>query len=63
MAEAHMSHDEVCTLFYTSTKIVKCLQKSVLLTSCQFFAKLGELFDHRKGSDHGSVYLSQKRRT
>ncbi|EKJ69478.1 hypothetical protein NXS19_013293 [Fusarium pseudograminearum] len=27
----------------------------------EFFAKLGELFDHRKGSDHGSIYLSQKR--
>ncbi|KAM0298361.1 hypothetical protein HYE67_006319 [Fusarium culmorum] len=29
----------------------------------EFFAKLGELFDHRKGSDHGSIYLSQKRLT
>ncbi|KAL6923790.1 hypothetical protein ACHAP8_001171 [Fusarium lateritium] len=29
----------------------------------EFFAKLGELFNHRKGSDHGSVYLSQKRLT
>jgi signal recognition particle subunit SRP14 len=23
---------------------------------------LGELFNHRKGSDHGAIYLSQKRR-
>jgi hypothetical protein len=51
------------SFLYASTKIVKCLQKSVLLTPCQFFAKLGELFNDRKGSDHGSVYLSQKRRT
>ncbi|KPM40165.1 hypothetical protein AK830_g6386 [Neonectria ditissima] len=29
----------------------------------EFFAKLGELFDHRKGSDHGAIYLSQKRLT
>ncbi|KAG8666973.1 hypothetical protein FPOAC2_12114 [Fusarium poae] len=27
----------------------------------EFFAKLGELFSYRKGSDHGSIYLSQKR--
>ncbi|KAM5352126.1 hypothetical protein ACJ41O_004849 [Fusarium nematophilum] len=29
----------------------------------QFFAKLGELFNHRKGSDHGAIYLTQKRVT
>ncbi|KAI8670772.1 Signal recognition particle subunit SRP14 [Fusarium keratoplasticum] len=29
----------------------------------EFFAKLAELFDHRKGSDHGTVVLSQKRLT
>ncbi|KAM0551953.1 hypothetical protein ACHAPJ_008061 [Fusarium lateritium] len=29
----------------------------------EFFAKLGELFNHRKGSDHGAIYLSQKRLT
>ncbi|KAF4973799.1 hypothetical protein FZEAL_9218 [Fusarium zealandicum] len=29
----------------------------------EFFAKLGELFDHRKGSDHGAIYLAQKRLT
>ncbi|KAF7549798.1 hypothetical protein G7046_g8230 [Stylonectria norvegica] len=29
----------------------------------EFFAKLGELFNHRKGSDHGAIYLTQKRLT
>lgn len=29
----------------------------------EFFAKLGELFDHRKGKDHGAIYLVQKRVT
>ncbi|KAI5466515.1 signal recognition particle, SRP9/SRP14 subunit [Mariannaea sp. PMI_226] len=29
----------------------------------EFFAKLGELFDNRKGKDHGAIYLSQKRLT
>lgn len=28
----------------------------------QFFDKLGHLFNHRKGSDHGAIYLTQKRR-
>lgn len=28
----------------------------------QFFDKLGHLFNHRKGSDHGAIYLIQKRR-
>ncbi|KAH6890978.1 signal recognition particle, SRP9/SRP14 subunit [Thelonectria olida] len=27
----------------------------------EFFTKLGELFNDRKGSDHGAIYLSQKR--
>ncbi|KAH7154826.1 signal recognition particle, SRP9/SRP14 subunit [Dactylonectria estremocensis] len=27
----------------------------------EFFAKLGELFDYRKGKDHGAIYLVQKR--
>ncbi|KAF5022778.1 hypothetical protein F66182_5193 [Fusarium sp. NRRL 66182] len=27
----------------------------------EFFAKLGELFNHRKGSDHGAIYMTQKR--
>ncbi|CAM1503703.1 Fc.00g012940.m01.CDS01 [Cosmosporella sp. VM-42] len=29
----------------------------------EFFAKLGELFNDRKASDHGAIYLSQKRLT
>lgn len=29
----------------------------------QFFGRLAELFDHRKGKDHGAIYLVQKRCT
>ncbi|CAJ2508785.1 Uu.00g138110.m01.CDS01 [Anthostomella pinea] len=29
----------------------------------EFFAKLVELFDYRKGKDHGSIVLTQKRLT
>ncbi|KAM4057987.1 signal recognition particle 14kD protein [Hirsutella rhossiliensis] len=29
----------------------------------EFFDKLGELFHSRKGSDHGAIYLTQKRLT
>ncbi|KAI1452971.1 signal recognition particle 14kD protein [Annulohypoxylon moriforme] len=31
------------------------------LTNDEFFAKLTELFDKRKGKDHGSIVLVQKR--
>ncbi|KAI1087750.1 signal recognition particle 14kD protein [Rostrohypoxylon terebratum] len=31
------------------------------LTNDEFFAKLTELFDQRKGKDHGSIVLVQKR--
>ncbi|KAF3763748.1 hypothetical protein M406DRAFT_51523 [Cryphonectria parasitica EP155] len=31
------------------------------LSHDEFFNKLGELFTSRKGKDHGSVYLTQKR--
>ncbi|KFA61360.1 hypothetical protein S40285_05862 [Stachybotrys chlorohalonatus IBT 40285] len=37
--------------------------EDLLITCHQFFAKLTQLFDHRKGSDHGLIYLSQKRLT
>ncbi|KLU84566.1 hypothetical protein MAPG_03607 [Magnaporthiopsis poae ATCC 64411] len=33
------------------------------LTSDEFFVKLAELFESRKGQDHGAVYLTQKRLT
>ncbi|KJZ72375.1 hypothetical protein HIM_08178 [Hirsutella minnesotensis 3608] len=33
------------------------------LSQDEFFDKLGELFNHRKGSDHGAIYLTQKRLT
>ncbi|RCI11442.1 hypothetical protein L249_7473 [Ophiocordyceps polyrhachis-furcata BCC 54312] len=29
----------------------------------EFFIRLGELFNYRKGSDHGAIYLTQKRLT
>ncbi|RDA93423.1 hypothetical protein CP533_2010 [Ophiocordyceps camponoti-saundersi (nom. inval.)] len=32
-------------------------------TQAQFFVRLGELFNYRKGSDHGAIYLTQKRLT
>ncbi|KAI1165006.1 signal recognition particle, SRP9/SRP14 subunit [Nemania serpens] len=32
-----------------------------LLSNDEFFAKLVELFDSRKGKDHGSIVLTQKR--
>ncbi|KAI1193495.1 signal recognition particle 14kD protein [Nemania serpens] len=32
-----------------------------LLSNDEFFAKLAELFDSRKGKDHGSIVLTQKR--
>ncbi|EGX96567.1 Signal recognition particle, SRP9/SRP14 subunit [Cordyceps militaris CM01] len=32
------------------------------LSHDQFFEKLNELFGARKGSDHGAIYLTQKRR-
>ncbi|KAH8645615.1 signal recognition particle 14kD protein-domain-containing protein [Xylariales sp. PMI_506] len=31
------------------------------ITNDEFFVKLQELFDSRKGKDHGSVFLTQKR--
>ncbi|KAK7752111.1 hypothetical protein SLS62_005854 [Diatrype stigma] len=31
------------------------------LSNDEFFAKLVELFDSRKGKDHGSIFLTQKR--
>ncbi|KAK5995791.1 hypothetical protein PT974_04209 [Cladobotryum mycophilum] len=31
------------------------------LSQDEFFHKLGDLFNHRKGSDHGAIYLTQKR--
>lgn len=37
-------------------------QSSFILTWVQFFDRLGELFASRKGKDHGSVQLTQKRR-
>ncbi|EHK23242.1 uncharacterized protein TRIVIDRAFT_74235 [Trichoderma virens Gv29-8] len=33
------------------------------LSQEEFFDKLGHLFNHRKGSDHGAIYLTQKRLT
>ncbi|KAI0550898.1 signal recognition particle 14kD protein [Xylaria curta] len=33
------------------------------LSNDEFFAKLVELFDSRKGKDHGSIVLTQKRLT
>ncbi|KAJ3499762.1 hypothetical protein NLG97_g50 [Lecanicillium saksenae] len=33
------------------------------LSHDQFFEKLNELFGSRKGSDHGAIYLTQKRLT
>ncbi|KAH0493307.1 hypothetical protein TgHK011_008217 [Trichoderma gracile] len=33
------------------------------LSQDEFFDKLGHLFNHRKGSDHGAIYLTQKRLT
>ncbi|KAL6877248.1 signal recognition particle, SRP9/SRP14 subunit [Trichoderma longibrachiatum] len=33
------------------------------LSQDEFFDKLGSLFNHRKGSDHGAIYLIQKRLT
>ncbi|KAM0511761.1 hypothetical protein ACHAPE_009551 [Trichoderma viride] len=32
------------------------------LSQDEFFDKLGHLFNHRKSSDHGAIYLTQKRR-
>ncbi|KAF5692130.1 signal recognition particle subunit srp14 [Fusarium circinatum] len=64
MADSHMSHDEVSLHFLLHTKRDPDDRLATLfLTSWQFFAKLGELFNHRKGSDHGAIYLSQKRLT
>ncbi|KND93327.1 hypothetical protein TOPH_02146 [Tolypocladium ophioglossoides CBS 100239] len=33
------------------------------LSQDEFFDRLGELFNRRKGSDHGAIYLTQKRLT
>ncbi|KAI0397509.1 signal recognition particle 14kD protein [Xylariaceae sp. FL0594] len=33
------------------------------LSNDEFFVKLGELFESRKGKDHGSIVLTQKRLT
>ncbi|KAL9945429.1 hypothetical protein D7B24_000838 [Verticillium nonalfalfae] len=33
------------------------------LSNDEFFAGLHELFNHRKGKDHGAIYLVQKRLT
>ncbi|ODA83388.1 hypothetical protein RJ55_01902 [Drechmeria coniospora] len=34
---------------------------STHLDQDEFLARLGELFSHRQGSDHGAIYLTQKR--
>lgn len=70
MADKHMSHDEVSLLSNlawdsvqrTSSETLVINRKAETLTFIQFFAKLSELFNHRKGSDHGAIYLTQKRR-
>lgn len=43
-------------------RAVRLLCRSLTCAS-QFFDRLGELFNRRKGSDHGAIYLTQKRRT
>lgn len=58
MTSGHLSQDEVSILHD-----VLAVKQSNVLTLCaaQFFDKLGHLFNHRKSSDHGAVYLTQKR--
>jgi signal recognition particle subunit SRP14 len=41
--------------------IGECATNTGALSHDEFFEKLGFLFDHRKGRDHGAIYLSQKR--
>lgn len=55
MADSHLSHDEVCHAACFS------LSRVFPLTRAQFFGKLTDLFTSRKGSDHGSICLVQKR--
>ena len=37
--------------------------RGLVLTSSQFFGKLTDLFTSKKDSDHGTIYLVQKRRS
>lgn len=39
------------------------LAPGLVLTPYQFFGKLTDLFTSKKGSDHGTIYLVQKRRS
>lgn len=60
MPNSHLTHDEVCRPPpLPSLQIPPGYVYSHIL---QFFDKLGELFKFRKGKDHGSVFLTQKRR-
>ncbi|KAL7619998.1 hypothetical protein AAE478_010547 [Parahypoxylon ruwenzoriense] len=52
----HLSNDEACA--YPPDTLNLLLRLTSLL---QFFVKLIELFDQRKGKDHGSITLVQKR--
>lgn len=56
MAAQHLSIDQVDTLTLLYTL-------HVLLTHLQFFSRLSSLFDSHRNSTHGSIFLTQKRRT
>ena len=55
MSNAHLNNDEVSG----SDPIIE--EKLLILQ--QFFLRLSELFEERRKSDHGSVFLTQKRCT
>ncbi|KAK8157466.1 hypothetical protein IWX90DRAFT_442597 [Phyllosticta citrichinensis] len=57
-ANPHISNDEVRRLLNLAAEEAKGTHDRA-----QFFAKLTDLFNSRRAKDHGSIYLTQKRRT
>lgn len=59
MADKHISNEEVR---YSPSAPTRSIPVAAKLIPAQFFARLKELFDARRTKDHGTVYLTQKRR-
>ncbi len=55
MSDPHLTIEEVNLLPYQTPH--------KLTSPLQFFTRLTSLFDTRRASTHGSIYLTQKRRT
>ncbi|KAG6003837.1 hypothetical protein E4U21_001636 [Claviceps maximensis] len=65
MSTGHLSQDEVSPA--ALKRLVQTTKTRAVLNLCytkspiaKFFDRLAQIFDRRKGADHGAVYLTQK---